>query len=80
MDEYLETLRSAIGQLDLGVAAYAADPNREFVRDALIARYTFTFSQVVTTLGRYLETVYCLSDARVMSPRRLLRRAARLAS
>lgn len=79
MDEYLESLRSAIEQLDLGVAAYAADPRGEFIRDALIARYTFTFSQVATTLGRYLESVYCLPDARVMSPRRLLRRAARLA-
>jgi len=79
MDEYLESLRDAIGQLDRAVGVYAEDPNVEFIRDALIARFTFTFAQSITTLGRYLESVYCLPDARVMSPRRLLRRAARLA-
>ena len=79
MDEYLESLRNAIAQLDRAVEAYVADPNVEFIRDALIARFTFTFSQSVTTLGRYMETVYCLNDARVMSPRQLIRHSARLA-
>lgn len=79
MDDYLESLRNAIGQLDRAVEAYAADPNVEFIRDALIARFTFTFSQSITTLGRYMETVYCLTDARVMSPRQLIRHSARLA-
>lgn len=79
MDEYFESLRNAIAQLDRAVAAYAADPNVEFVRDALIARFTFTFSQSITTLGRYMETVYFLADARVASPRRLIRHAARFA-
>ena len=79
MDEYLESLRNAIGQLDRAVEAYAADPNVEFIRDAVIARFTFTFSQSVTTLGRYLENVYFLPDARLMSPRQLIRHAARLA-
>ncbi len=79
MDEYLETLRSAIGQLDRAVAAYAADPHGEFIRDALITRFTFTFSQAVTTLGRYLGTIYLVTDARVLSPRQLIRHAARLA-
>ena len=78
MDEYLESLSSAIRQLDRAVEAYAADRNGEFIRDALITRFTFTFSQVVTTLGRYLETVYFVSDARVLSPRQMVRHAARL--
>ena len=79
MDEYLESLRDAIGQLDRVVAVYVADPNVEFIRDALITRFTFTFSQSITTLGRYMETVYFLPGARVMSPRQLVRHAARLA-
>ena len=79
MDAYLESLRNAIGQLDRAVAAHATDPDGEFVRDALITRFTFTFSQSITTLGRYMETVYFLPDARVMSPRQLIRHAARLA-
>lgn len=78
MDEYLESLGSAIRQLDRAVEAYAADRNGEFIRDALITRFTFTFSQVVTTLGRYLETVYFVADARVLSPRQMVRHAARL--
>lgn len=78
MDEFLESLRDAIGQLDLGVRAYATQPEGEFVRDALIARFTFTFSQAITTLGRYLEVVYCLPDARILSPRQSIRHAARL--
>ena len=78
MDDYLDTLRDAIGQLDRGVEAYAAQPDGEFVRDALISRFTFTFSQAITTLGRYLDVVYCLPDARVLSPRRAIRHAARL--
>ena len=79
MDEYLESLRNAIGQLDRAVEAYAAEPAAEFVRDAVIARFTFSFSQSVTTLGRYLESVYFLPDARMMSPRQLIRHAARRA-
>ncbi len=79
MDEYLESLRNAIGQLDRAVEAYAVEPGAEFVRDAVIARFTFTFSQSVTTLGRYLENVYFLPDARLMSPRQMIRHAARLA-
>ena len=78
MDEYLESLRDAIGQLDRAVEAYGADPNGEFIRDAVITRFTFTFSQAVTTLGRYLESVYFLPNARVLSPRQLIRHAARL--
>ncbi len=78
MDAYLESLRYAIAQLDRGVAAYADDPDAEFVRDALITRFTFTFSQAITTLGHYLDSVYLLPDARVISPRQLVRHAARL--
>ena len=74
-----ESLRNAIGQLDRAVEAYAAEPAAEFVRDAVIARFTFSFSQSVTTLGRYLESVYFLPDARMMSPRQLIRHAARRA-
>ena len=79
MDDYLESLRNAIGQLDRAVDAYTEDPDGEFIRDALITRFTFTFSQSITTLGRYVETVYFLTDARLMSPRQLVRHAARLA-
>ena len=78
MDAYLESLRDAIGQLDRGVEAYSAEPATEFVRDALIARFTFTFAQATTTLGRYLDIVYCLPNARILSPRQLVRHAARL--
>ncbi len=78
MDAYLESLRDAIAQLSRGVEAYTDDPDAEFVRDALITRFTFTFSQAITTLGRYLDSVYFLPNARVMSPRQLVRHAARL--
>lgn len=78
MDEYLQALRDAIGSLDRAVTAYAADPDVEFIRDALIMRFTFTFSQSITILGRYMDAVYFLPDARVMSSRQLLRNAARL--
>lgn len=78
MDPYLESLRDAIGQLARGVEAYSAEPETEFVRDALIARFTFTFAQATATLGRYLDIVYCLPNARILSPRQLVRHAARL--
>lgn len=78
MDEYLESLSNALMQLDRAVEAYAADHNGEFIRDALITRFTFTFSQAVTTLGRYLANVYFVADARVLSPRQLIRHSARL--
>ncbi len=78
VDDFLDTLRDAIGQLDRGVVAYATDPHAEFVRDALISRFTFTFAQTATTLGRYLDIVYCLPDARTLSPRQAIRHAARL--
>ena len=58
--------------------AYATDPHAEFVRDALISRFTFAFAQTATTLGRYLDIVYCLPDARTLSPRQAIRHAARL--
>ena len=78
MDAYLESLGDAIGQLDRGVEAYSAEPETEFVRDALVARFTFTFAQATATLGRYLDIVYCLPNARILSPRQLVRHAARL--
>lgn len=78
MEDFLDTLRDAIGKLDRGVEAYSTQPDAEFVRDALITRFTFTFSQAITTLGRYLNTVYCMPDARVLSPRQAIRHAARL--
>ena len=78
MDDFLDTLTDVLGQLDRGVEAYATNPDGEFVRDALITRFTFTFSQVITTLGRYLDEIYCLPDARMLSPRQCIRHAARL--
>ena len=78
MDDFLDTLRDAIGQLDRGVGAYSTQPDGEFVRNALITRFTFTFSQAITTLGRYLDVIHCLPDARMLSPRQCIRHAARL--
>ena len=78
MDDFLDTLTDVLDQLDRGVEAYATNPDGEFVRDALITRFTFTFSQVITTLGRYLDEIYCLPDARMLSPRQCIRHAARL--
>ena len=78
MDDYPDTLSEALGQLDRGVEAYASQPDAEFVRDALIMRFTFTFSQAITTLGRYLDLAHCLPNARALSPRQAIRHAARL--
>lgn len=78
MDAYLESLRNAINRLDRAVEAYAEDPSAEFVRDALISRFAFTFSQVVATLKRYLDIVYFVPDAPTLSPRALVRHAALL--
>ena len=71
-------MRNAIDRLDRAVEAYADDPQAEFVRDALISRFTFTFSQTTTTLGRYLGLTFLLEDTNIMSPRQLMREAARL--
>ena len=78
MDVFFESLRNAIAHLDRAVEAYAEDPNAEFVRDALISRFSFTFSQTITTLQRYLESVYFVPDARTISPREAIRHAGRL--
>ena len=74
----LQMLRNAIGQLDQAVADYAVTPEREYLRDALIMRFSFTFSQAMTALARYLHAIHSLPDAHILSPRQLIRHAARL--
>ena len=78
MDINLESLQNAVRQLERTVEAYSNNPDTEFVRDALITRFTFTFAQAITTLGRYLYTVHCMSDGHIISPRQRIRHAARI--
>ena len=74
----IETLRSALTRLDEALVECEAQPDSGFIRDSVILRFTVAFEEALTVLGRYLETVYLLPDARVVSPRRHLRQAADL--
>lgn len=74
----IETLRSALARLDEALVECEAQPESSFIRDSVVLRFTIAFETAVSVLGRYLETVYLLSDVRVMSPRRHLREAADL--
>lgn len=75
----LETCRSALARLDEALVERKAQPDSSYVRDSVILRFTVAFETAASALRRYLDTVYCLNDARVMSPRRLIRHSARLA-
>ena len=74
----LATCRSALARLDEALVEREAQPDSSYIRDSVILRFTVAFETAVTALRRYLDSVYLLHDARVMSPRRLIRHAARL--
>ena len=74
----LETCRSALARLDEALVEREAQPDSSYIRDSVILRFTVAFETAASALRRYLDTVYLLHDALVMSPRRLIRHAARL--
>ena len=74
----IETFRSALARLDEALIEHEAQPDSSYIRDSVILRFTVAFATAVSAMRRYLETVHLLPDARVMSPRRLIRHAARL--
>lgn len=74
----IETLRSALARPDEALAEREAQPGSGFIRASVALRFTIAFETTVSVFGCYLETVYLLPDARVMSPRRHLQEAADL--
>lgn len=74
----IETCRSALARLDEALVEREAQPDSSYIRDSVILRFAVAFETAASASRRYLDTVYCLNDAGVMSPRRLIRHAARL--
>lgn len=74
----IDTCRSALARLNEALVEREAQPDSSYIRDSVILRFTVAFETAASALRPYLDTVYLLHDARVMSPRRLIRHAARL--
>ena len=74
----LHNFRNALARLDEALRERAHNPANPFLRDAVILRYTITFEAAIAALRRYLHAIHSLPDARILSPRQLIRHAARL--
>ena len=74
----LQTFQGALCRLEEALLKHADDPANVYVRDAVILRFDITMGAAISALGRYLDIVYCLPNARILSPRQLFRHAARL--
>ena len=72
-------LERASGQLDKAVAAWQQNPSDEFIRDAVIQRFEFTYELSIKMLRRYLKSI-AASDTEVdeLTFRDLIRRAGDL--
>ena len=73
-----QSFHETLGRLEQALLKRADHPANAYVRDALILRFDITMGVAVAALGRYLDAVYFLPNARVLSPRQLVRHAARL--
>lgn len=74
----LHNFRSALARLDEALQERAKNPSNPFLRDSVILRYTITYEAAIATLRRYLHAIHSLPDAHILSPRQLIRHAARL--
>lgn len=72
----IKPFESALKQLQIALNARAEDPKNEFIRDAVIQRFEFTYELAIKTLRRYLRSA-AASDDEVdeLTFRELLRRA-----
>ena len=59
--DYLEVdispLGRALGQLEQAIAAWVDKPADDFIRDAIIQRFEFTYELSVRTLRRYVNSI-----------------------
>ena len=74
----LHNFRSALARLDEALQERSHNPANPFLRDSVIRRYAITFEAAIAALRRYLHAVHSLPDAHILSPRQLVRHAARL--
>ena len=74
----LHNFRSALARLDEALQERANNPSNPFLRDSVILRYAITYEAAIAALRRYLHAIHSLPDAHILSPRQLIRHAARL--
>jgi len=72
-------LERATGQLDKAITAWQASPSDEFIRDAVIQRFEFTYELSIKMLRRYLKSIAATDDeVNALTFRELIRRAGDL--
>ena len=72
-------LERATSQLDKAITAWQANPSDEFIRDAVIQRFEFTYELSIKMMRRYLKLIAATDDeVNELTFRELIRRGGDL--
>jgi nucleotidyltransferase substrate binding protein (TIGR01987 family) len=73
----IKPFQRALGQFEIAVLAWDADPQNALIRDAVIQRFEFTYELSIKMLRRYLRLVAISEDeVNELTFRDLIRRAS----